>query len=170
MVELPRGSGPLLRRVADANLPYYEALGKLTIDYVRTLRGPAAGIDPVVPLPPQSAPAPAPAAAPTLVLEAEAGGIGIGAFMVQNLLEERVSAPVSVSPYVAPDGREAALTLSLDPEVVTLEPGEQVLVRAAVRIDEGLEVGVGYRGEIGVPGLTGTRVPVVLRRREASAA
>jgi hypothetical protein len=168
MAELPAGSGPLLRRAVDANLRYYEALGELSLDYLRVLRtlaGKAAQADPVGF--PVAAPAAPAAQAPTLVLESEAGGTGIGAFLVQNLLDERISAPVNVSAFVAPDGREASVAVSLDPEVVTLEPGEQMLVRAGVRVDGDLEAGVGYRGEISVPGLTGTRVPVVVRRRDA---
>jgi hypothetical protein len=176
--ELPRGSGALVRRAVDANLRYYEAVGEITLDYLRALRalaGEAGGTRWIpapapapAPAPPPSAPPPA-APPPTLVLEAEPGETAIGAFLVQNLLAERVSAPVSVGAFTTPDGREVAVRLTLDPEVVTLEPGEQMLVRAAATIGEELEPGVSHRGEISVPGLTGTRVPLVVRRRDSAA-
>ena len=171
--ELPRGTGALLRRAVDANLRYYEAVGEITLDYLRALRALAAdaGQTRVIPAPPPApAPAPpAPAPPPTLVLEAEPGETAIGAFLVQNLLADRVSAPVTVGAFTTPEGREVAVRLTLDPEVVTLEPGEQVLVRAAATIGEELEPGVSHRGEISVPGLTGTRVPLVVRRRDSAA-
>jgi hypothetical protein len=159
-VSAPRGSGALLRRALDANLRYYEALGELTLDYLRSLRTLTSDGD--APAPTAAAPAPPPA---TLVLEAQAGETAVGAFLVQNLLDERVSAPVIAGAFTAEDGGEADLTLKLDPEVVTLEPGEQQMVRTAAAVTDRLEPGVGYRGEVSVPGLTGTRVPIVVRRR-----
>jgi hypothetical protein len=88
-------------------------------------------------------------------------------FLVENLLTEKVSAPVSASAVAAPDGREVAVPLAFDPEVVVLEPGEQILVRVAARVDDGLEADVSYRAEVAVPGVIGTRVPIVVRRRAA---
>jgi hypothetical protein len=168
--ELPRGTGALLRRAVDANLRDYEAVGELPLDYVRALRALAgdAGRAPAIPAPAPAPSAPAPPP-PTLVLEAEPGETAIGAFLVQNLLAERVSAPVTVGAFTTPDGREVTVALTLDPEVVTLEPSEQVLVRAAATIGEDLEPGLSHRGEISVPGLTGTRIPLVVRRRDSAA-
>jgi hypothetical protein len=162
----------VLRRALEANLQYYAALGRLTVDYLEALGSIARQVE--VPARTltfrQTAPAtPAPAPAPpaVTVLEAEAGGTAIGVFLVENLLTEKVSAPVSASALAAPDGREVAVPLAFDPEVVVLEPGEQILVRVAARVDDGLEADVSYRAEVAVPGVIGTRVPIVVRRRAA---
>jgi O-phosphoseryl-tRNA(Cys) synthetase len=162
----------VLRRALEANLQYYAALGRLTVDYLEALGSIARQVE--VPARTltfrQTAPAtPAPAPAPpaVTVLEAEAGGTAIGVFLVENLLTEKVSAPVSASAVAAPDGREVAVPLAFEPEVVVLEPGEQILVRVAARVDDGLEADVSYRAEVAVPGVIGTRVPIVVRRRAA---
>lgn len=182
-------SADLLRRAVEANLQYYLAVGKHTVDYLKALGALAedAGIlgrssapalttaapgSPARPLgSPPDPPGPAPpaprAAAPrpaALVLEAAPGGTATGLFMVENALAERVSAPITASPFRAEDGREVAPVLVFEPEIVTLSPGEQMLVRVSATIDEALEPQVGYRGELSVPGIAGTRVPLVLRR------
>jgi len=167
-----------LRRVSEANLRYYEALGKLTIDYwssvfgvLGELSGRALSSSGVHPQPTTAAPAPAAAAAapiaqaPAMVLEAPVGGQAMGAFLVENRLARRLSTPIVASTFVTDDGREVRPRLQLDPEVVTLEPGEQVLVRVLAAIDEQLESGVTYRGTVTVPGLSGHNVRLVLRRR-----
>lgn len=161
----------VLRRALEANLQYYAALGRLTVDYLEALGSIARQVE--VPArtltfrQTPSAPVPAPAPPAVTVLEAEAGGTAIGVFLVENLLTEKVSAPVSASALAAPDGREVAVPLAFDPEVVVLEPGEQILVRVAARVDDGLEADVSYRAEVAVPGVIGTRVPIVVRRRAA---
>ena len=161
----------VLRRALEANLQYYAALGRLTVDYLEALGSIARQVE--VPTrtltfrQTPSAPVPAPAPPAVTVLEAEAGGTAIGVFLVENLLTEKVSAPVSASALAAPDGREVAVPLAFDPEVVVLEPGEQILVRVAARVDDGLEADVSYRAEVAVPGVIGTRVPIVVRRRAA---
>jgi hypothetical protein len=171
MADAPPASD-LLRRALDANLQYYAALGRLTVDYLEALGSIARNIE--VPAPAltlrQSAPSPAPAApappAPAvMVLEAEAGGAAIGVFLVENLLGEKVSAPVSASALTGPDGREVAVPLAFDPEVVVLEPGEQILVRVTAALDGELEPEISYRAELAVPGVIGTKVPIVVRRR-----
>src|SRR5687767_10196685 len=84
-----------VRRIADANLRYYQGLGRLTVDYVRALAGlfgdlrasvapePATvGSSRPAPAPP---PAPAPAAPrPVLVLEGAAGAEAGAVFRVSN--------------------------------------------------------------------------------------
>jgi hypothetical protein len=165
----------LLRRALDANLRYYAAIGRLTVDYLEALGAIARHVEvpkltsptvtlrqspPAPPVPPPAPPAPA-----VMVLEAEAGGTAIGVFLVENLLGERVAAPVSASPLAGPDGREVDVPLAFDPEVVVLEPGEQILVRVSAQLDGELESDVGYRAEVAVPGVIGTKVPIVVRRR-----
>lgn len=165
------------RRAMDANVRYYRAVGELTIDHVRALTAAAGDLlrAPATPRRPlelpraESKPEEArPQAA--MVLESDAGVAAIGAFVVANGLNRRVSAPIVASPLVSDEGREARPALAFEPEVVLLEPGEQVLVRIAAAVDESLEPGVGYHGELTVPDLPGTRVPIVLRRRQAPVA
>jgi hypothetical protein len=75
---------------------------------------------------------------------------------------------VTASTFAAAGHGEVEQKLAFEPEVVTLEAGEQVLVRVAALIGDGLQEGVGYRGEIAVPGAAAAGVPVVLRRRAAA--
>jgi hypothetical protein len=177
----PERSGDVVRRAFDANLQYYAAVGRITVEYwqalaklVEDVRLPGvARASPDAPrrqaasLTPTGAVAEArPPAA--IVLEAAAGGTAEGLFLVDNSLQEKVSAPVFASSFRADDGREVTPKLVFEPEVVTLGPGEQILVRAVATIDERLEPNVGYRGELSVPGVAGTRVAVVLRRTLSS--
>jgi hypothetical protein len=166
----------VLRRALEANLQYYSALGRLTVDYLEALGSIARQVEVPAKLgnrtitfrqsePPPAPPAPAPPA--VMVLEAEGGGTAIGVFLVENLLDEKVSAPVSASAFAAPDGREVAVPLAFEPEVVILEPGEQILVRVTAQLADDLEADVSYRAELAVPGVIGTKVPIVARRRAA---
>jgi hypothetical protein len=174
MAEQP-GLEQIWRRALEANARYYEALGQVTTDYLKAL----AGVLGEVKLPPASfagrtaAPVPPAAAAPApsaMVLEAPAGQTAVGAFMVQNRLGQHVAAPVVTSAFLDASGAELRPALTFEPDVVSLESGEQVLVRVTAAIDERLEPGVGYRGEVTVPGLSGDRIALVLRRREGTVA
>jgi hypothetical protein len=177
------GASDVLRRAIGANVQYYAAIGKLTVEYLQALA--ALTDDAVVPRggrfptgmdghEPASPPSPRPAAVSpqpaAIVLEAGQDGTATGLFMVENALAEKVSAPIAASAFRAEDGREVTPKLAFEPEVVTLEPGEQMLVRVSATIDHALEPDLGYRGELSVPGVAGTRVPLVLRRRPSSAA
>jgi hypothetical protein len=166
----------VLRRALEANLQYYAALGRLTVDYLEALGSIARQVEVPVKLgdrtvtlrqapPAPEVPAPTPPPPAVMVLEAEGGGTAIGVFLVENLLAEKVSAPVSASAFEAPDGREVALPLAFDPEIVMLEPGEQILVRVTAQVGDDLEQEVSYRAELAVPGVIGTKVPIVARRR-----
>jgi hypothetical protein len=168
----------LLRRALEANLQYYAALGRLTVDYLEALGSIARRVEvpaklgnrtgtlrQSAPAPAPAAPAPAPAPPAVMVLEAEAGGTAIGVFLVENLLSEKIVAPVSASALTAPDGREVAVPLTFEPEIVVLEPGEQILVRGAASLNGDLEPDVSYRADVAVPGVVGTKVPIVVRRR-----
>jgi hypothetical protein len=166
----------ILRRALEANLQYYSALGRLTVDYLEALGSIARNVEVPANLgnrtitfrqsaPVPEAPAPTPTPPAVMVLEAGGGDTAIGVFLVENLLNEKVSAPVSASAFAAPDGREVALPLAFDPEVVVLEPGEQILVRVTAQVGDDLEEDVSYRAELAVPGVIGTKVPIVARRR-----
>ena len=113
---------------------------------------------------PATSAAPTVLASPTLVVETDGDRPGLGAFLVENLTADPVSAPIHVSAFVDERGREVRPRLGLRPSTVTLGPGEQAVVRLAAKLDDALEPGVAYRGEITIPGVTERRIPVVLRR------
>ncbi len=182
-----------LQQIVDAQLGYYRALGRVTADYVKALGRvwtDAAGA--IIPgmsassgatggtganaratAAPASRGAPAAPAAtassahapPALVLEAEAGQSAQAVFMVNNELARAVTAAVHASDFTGPDGRPMRPALRVQPGTVALEPGGRQLVQISVFVDEQLEPGVGYRGEVNVPGLSDTPVPVLLRRK-----
>lgn len=133
---------------------------------VGSLRGglPASTVRTTRPGGPRTASPEAEASAPALVLEAEAGESATGAFVVENLLSEGMSSPVVASAFVSEEGHELRPKLAFEPEVVVLAAGEQVPVRVVATIDEALETGVGYRGEVTVPGLVSRGLSVVVRR------
>jgi hypothetical protein len=159
------------RRALEANARYYEALGQVTTDYLKALVGVLGDVRLPASLGgrPAAAPATAQPAAPApsaMVLEGVAGETAVGAFMVQNRLDQRVAAPVVTSAFLDPSGAEVRPALVFEPDVISLDPGEQMLVRVTTVIDDRLEPGTGYRGEVTIPGLSGDRVALVLRRRE----
>jgi len=173
-----------LRRVVQANLRYYEAVERLSVDYVRAVAGAVGSLGAWLPkeMAVRTADKPrttrdshlatveSPASAPALVLEAEDGGSATGAFVVENLLAEGMSSPVVVSAFVSDNGHELRPGLVFDPEVVVLAAGEETLVRVVATVDEAFEPGVAYRAEVTVPGLAGPGLTMVVRRIEPSKA
>jgi hypothetical protein len=167
----------LFRRAVDAQLEYYRSVGQLSVEFARAALGavradrstPALRV-PVTPVAPaaQAAQPALPAAAPVLALEAEEGSWAVGMFVVENSTGSRVAAPVELPVLADEEGRRVHGEVRFEPEVITLQPGEQTLVQIAVEVTRGLRRGVDYRGEVRVPGLTGTRIPVVVRRVAAS--
>lgn len=157
-----RAIGDVWRRTFDLNVRYYRAVGRLALDYWRGV----AGIVAAAAAPRAAVPAADPPArpAPVMALEAAEGGSAVGVFMVENNLSRRVSGPIHAGPFLDATGREVETALRFEPEVATLEPGEQLLVQVSAEVSGDLDPGVDYRGEIHVPDLAGTRVPVVLRR------
>ena len=105
-----------------------------------------------------------PAPASMMVLEGAVGTKALGVFLVENGFPRAVSASASASTFVDENGNEVNPTVEFQPASIVLEPGEQMLVKVMANIDETIPAGVRYRGEIGVPGLMGTRIPVVLGR------
>ncbi|MDD1677639.1 MAG: hypothetical protein LUO93_00450 [Methanomicrobiales archaeon] len=169
------------RQAMQSYLGYFEAMSSLTTDYLRSMIN--AVNDPRTmtatpfwaPPPPRSEPAPPPpppptppAQDPTLVIEGEDGKPAFGMFLVENRLPEAVSARVAIDPLLDAAGREVHPEVSFDPETVSLQRGEQALVRVGMLVDPKMEPGVSYRSEVRVPGLSGGRVPVVLRRRPSA--
>lgn len=162
-----------LRRAVDANMKYYEALGRVTQDYWKAIFGilrelpvrfGSAQPSSARQAPASSTPA-APVTAPTLVLEAEAGGEAQGMFLVENRLSRVVSTAVVVSAFTNPSGRAVQPTMRIEPGVITLPPGGRTLVQIYTTLDDTLETDVPYRGELNVPGLSESGIPVLLRRK-----
>ena len=167
------------RRSLDLNLRYYGAVGKLTADYVRDLAATfikANQQDASAPPAPSAQttvrPPEAPAAtqdgarqqAGTMVLEGTSGSKVLGVFLVENHLDHPISARVVASSFISADGHEVSPTIVFDPESVSLGAREQALVRVLVFIDETMAPEVRYLGQLTIPELIGTRIPVVLRR------
>jgi hypothetical protein len=162
----------ILRDALDAGLRYYGRLGRLALEggallvpVLRQLR-PQPVAAPAAPPAGPAADAPAGRRAErTVLLEPTAGTPGLGVFLVENLTADPVSAEIAVSPLSGPTGEQVPPALRFSPEKIALEPGDQVLVQVAAAADEALEPGVRYRAEISIPGLSGVRVPIVVRRR-----
>ncbi|MGQ0649321.1 MAG: hypothetical protein ACT4P7_17350 [Gemmatimonadaceae bacterium] len=171
------------RRLLDANMRYYEAVGAIARDYMSamtsawrdaipplTLRVPTATPHGPGPGPGRSNPSPAPASTPALVLEAPAGQEARAAFAVFNDLSREISAPITVSPLRDDTGAEARPALRLHPGLLTLPPGARGVVEVHAAIDDTLAPDVGYYGTITVPDLTTGKIAVVVRRLTSAAA
>ena len=151
------------RDTVDAGLRYWGRLGRLALKGAAAL----AELRPEV-----SAPATQSVREPglprTILLEAELGQSGLGVFLVENTTIQQLSIPVRVSRFIGEDGREVQPAVAIRPEVITLDPGEQLVVQVVAVIDEALEPDVRYRAEISVPELSEMRIPVVVRRRPST--
>ena len=164
----------IVRETAEAGLSYYGRMAGLAVALAEAVAPSLAELRPRLrrssePPPPAAArataAAPDPQAAQTIVIEAAAGKSGLGVFMVENTTTRQVSGPLGVSPFADEAGREVEPTVRFAPDVVSLDPGDQVLVQVAAVVDESLEPGVRYTGEISIPQLSGMRIPLVVRRR-----
>ncbi len=154
------------RGFAEATFRYFGVVGRLMLDGVEALLPPgtsrgrrlrAAGLPPADTSGGQEQ--------PVLVLEAEAGRRALGMFVVENALARRASGSIAVSDLTDATGAAAEAELRFSPEIVTLEPGEQVLVQLVATPGAGMRPAVRYRGEVRVPGLSGMSVPIVVVRR-----
>ena len=162
MVELPN-IGELLRRAALTNISFYEGLVEISASYLKNL---SAILDDVqAPASTQAQAAQPRTKSAALVLEAEAGERAEAYFVVENLLSRKVPAEIIASAVVDPDGEEVAQEMQFDPSTINLEPGERIIVQVAADIEERLEPGVGYRGNITVPGLSDEPAAVIIRRQ-----
>lgn len=162
------------RRSLEATVQFYSAMGELAVECVETLlatttqSNSGATADGRFPPAPaakkQAATAPDSAPVSMMVLEAEAGRKALGVFLVENGFSRAVSAAATASAFVDEEGNELNLAVEFEPSSITLQPGEQILVKVLASISKDMPAGVRYRGEIGVPGLMGTRIPVVMGR------
>jgi hypothetical protein len=158
-----RALEPLWRQTLAANVRYYRAVGRLAADYTRAVVSTVAELR-TTGRPDETAPPVPRALPPVMALEAQDAGTAVGVFVVENATRERVSGAVETSPLVDGEGRQAQVELSFEPAVVALDPGEQTLVQISAEIGKTLRPSVDYRGEVRVPGLAGTRIPIVVRR------
>lgn len=141
-------------------LSWCAGAGRITTRYLRTVTGLAGGADASV----SDGPAPPAAATGMIVLEPEAGGIACALFVVKNHLRQPVSTPLALCALTDARGRVPTLQLRFEPDAVTLEPDEHVLVRVFARIDEGLADAFPYHGAVALPGLSGAELPIVVRQ------
>jgi hypothetical protein len=162
------------RRSLEATVQFYSAMGKLAFDCLQTLLATGRDSDskeggdgnrPASVSVHREASSTTPSPAPvSMVLEGEVGRKALGVFLVENGFPRAVSASATASAFVDDDGNEINPTVEFEPSSITLEPGEQILVKVLASIEKDMPAGIRYRGEIGVPGLMGTRIPVVLGR------
>lgn len=176
----------LLRGSVEANLHFYETLTRATAEYVEELARIWSEADiPTVAAsmdrdwktrtggePAQTATRRREAedtgrrGPPALVLEGGAGEVARAEFAVSNDLRREVEAEVVTSDLRGPRDEEVDAELRAEPAEVVLAPGERIAVTVEAMITEAFTEGVGYRGEITVPGLSRQTVPLVVRRRE----
>jgi hypothetical protein len=105
-----------------------------------------------------------------LVLEAEAGVTAVGVFLVENNLGHAINARPRVSGFADGYDRHVHPEMTFEPPELALGPGEQTLVRILAAIDASMEPNIRYRGELTVEELPGTRIPIVIRRRDQTTA
>jgi len=159
----------VVRRGIDLYVRYYGELSRLYVDYLRDLSAVLNDLRrPVVTGAGETGEPAGRQAHPTarvLVLEAAAGETASGEFLITNHVRTVVSTRVATTPFVDSDGHQADLRFTFEPEEVDLRPGERVLVRAALAVDERMRPAVSYRGEFTIPDLDGAAIPVIVRRR-----
>ncbi len=114
------------------------------------------------PRPPVQAAAPQQA---VILLEAEADQTAVGVFLVGNPLNHEVQARPQAWPFYDPPGTTSVPHLVFEPEVISLAPREQTMIKILATVDTSLQPEVRYRCEVSVPALADTRIPVVIRRR-----
>jgi hypothetical protein len=156
------------RDAAQAGLRYWGRLGRLAFESI-TVLVPLVGVQQPAEVSSAAPPASAALAARTILVEAETGQAGMGVFLVENVAAQRVSTRVGISPFLDPEGRGVRPAVTFRPDVIELDPGDQLIVQVAARFDDTLEPDVRYRAEISLPGLSETRIPIVLRRRPSAA-
>ena len=152
------------RDVVEAGLRYWGRLGRLAFESLTALARDVA----------EQRPAAADRveerrSSPTILVEAEAGESGLGVFLIENTTADQLSIPVTVSSFVDDAGREVHPVVAFRPDVLSLDPGDQFVVQVAAAVDESLEPDVRYHAEITIPGLSETRIPIVVRRRPSAA-
>jgi hypothetical protein len=103
------------------------------------------------------------ASAQTVVLKGPPGETVSGAFVLENQRSETVEATVLATPFVDLAGDHVDIPLTLEPSRVSLDPGQEVVVRLTTVMPAGMSLDQQLQGAIHVPGLTTSTVPVVVR-------
>jgi hypothetical protein len=171
---MANGLAELWRRAIDANVRYYEEWGRVAQAYVRDLASALSNYSPRISLPTITVPAvaqapgppapaapaarPEPAQGPAIVLEGAPGAKVQGAVLVQNYLPHPVTASVQA------EMAGADIDVVVEPATVELAPGESAVVGITATVPDD-PAAPETRGQVLVPELVGTAVPVVLRVR-----
>jgi hypothetical protein len=100
-----------------------------------------------------------------MTLDGPSGGVARGAFVIENTLDEAIVAALQWTEFSADRGPSHRPAFVFTPAELQLGPREQAVVEVVVPLDETLDAGSVYRGEIFVAELPGTRLRVDLRRR-----
>lgn len=160
-----------VKRAFDANVRYWETMGRATSDYMQAVTKLWAEA-PLTWMPgtqrPQAtsagtSPAGAPPTVPAILLEARVGEEARAMLMISNDLTRHVDADVVASPLTGPSG-DVRVKVRTHPSRVSLAGGAHEAVTLMVNITETLQPGVDYRAEVNVPGLAAQGVPVIVRR------
>ena len=101
-----------------------------------------------------------------LIFEGQGGAAATRAFLVDNVLDRRITPKIHASRFIEPDGHAVHPDVSIAPANLELGPGENVVVRATVTIPATLLEGAEYRGTLEVEGLPHAQIPAALRRTE----
>lgn len=160
----------LLKEAVDLNLRYGSSLLQLSKGYVldaAEVLG-VGGVAPAAPAPAaSSAAAPAPAAvraaprAPLLVA-GRSGDLANAAFAINNPGSQPIQGQLLVQ------GELGADRVQLDPARFSLQPGQGLIVRIVVPIDDHLQAEHDHLGAVVVPGLSAEAVPFIVRRLVAA--
>lgn len=147
----------LLKGAVELNLRYTSTLLHLSKDYLK---------DATVVL--TQAPEPAGASAsdggatsssrPPLLIVGHAGEIGNAAFAISNPSDREMNIHLVVQ------GELSERAVSLEPEDLTLKPGQNAIIRILVRMDDKLPVDRDYVGAVVAPGLIHQGMPFIVRR------
>ena len=157
-----------VRDAAEASLRYYGRMGGLALELAETLVPSLSGLRPAVLRSSEPLAEPAAAESPggqTIVIEAAAGRSGLGVFMVENTTAQKVSGPVGVSASPTRSGHEVKPKVRFSPDVVSLDPGDQVLVQVAADRRRHARARRPLRGRDQHPGALRGGIPLVVRRR-----
>ena len=164
----------LLKGAVDLNLRYGSSLLQLSKGYVldaAEVLG-VGGVAPAAPAPAaSSAAAAAPATAPAavraaprapLLVAGRSGDLANAAFAINNPGSQPIQGQLLVQ------GELGADRVQLDPARFSLQPGQGLIVRIVVPIDDHLQAEHDHLGAVVVPGLSAEAVPFIVRRLVAA--
>ena len=152
----------IVKRTAQANAKFYKGWMDLSLEYVRGISGIFGGsTESMAPVQEMDA------GGGALVLEGEAGSVVGGTFLVSNDLDRSVSCKFVASDFKGAGGASVFVKAVFDPPGLELGAGEQRVIQVSIPINDKLDAGVGYAGEISIGGMEGFAVPVVLRRHHS---